>query len=174
MTEAAERPLSVLDLGTGSGVLAVVCASKGHRVTASDLNPAAVECARLNANLNGYDDRIEVTHGDLFTPVDNRRFDLVLWNPPFFAGKPSSAFELSWCSDDAIDRFAARLPSHLQAGGRALLVWSSQSDTRSLLGRLDSNGLTTRVLRRAHFGVERFTIYELRAARPEQCPPSAS
>lgn len=154
-------PLSILDIGTGSGVLAVVCASHGHNVTATDVSSAAIECAEYNAVACSYKGRIEIRQGDLFAPVGERRFHRILWNPPFFAGKPVTQFELSWRSDDAIDRFAAELPNHLMPGGRALIIWSSQSDTATLCERLRLHGLTPRLLRDAHFGVERLAIYEI-------------
>lgn len=164
LPKAGRKRMSVLDLGTGSGVLAVICAGHGHRVTATDVNPQAVRCAQLNAAANDYADSIESKHGDLFAPIHDRRFDLILWNPPFFAGKPRNRFDMSWRSDDVIDRFAAALPAHLAPGGTALIIWSSQSDTGVLAARLAAAGLALKPLRAGHFGVERFTIYALTPA----------
>src|SRR5688572_18246060 len=73
--------LSVLDLGTGSGIGAVFAARKGASVVAVDINPEAVRCARINALLNHVDERIDVRLGDLFEPVRGEEFDLVLFNP---------------------------------------------------------------------------------------------
>lgn len=156
------KPLSILDLGTGSGVLAVVCAAHGHRVTATDVNPKAVECARLNVADHGYEPLVDVRDGDLLAPVAGRRFDLILWNPPFFPGQPGTPFEIAWRSDDVIDRFAAALSEHLNPGGTALLAWSSQSDTQVLFARLGAHGFEPELVRSAHFGVERLAIYALR------------
>ena len=85
-----------LDMGTGSGIGAVFAARRGYRVVGVDLNPEAVRCARVNALLNGLEDRIEVRAGDLFGPVLGERFDLVLFNPPFFRGRPAGLFDLAW------------------------------------------------------------------------------
>lgn len=73
----------VLDLCTGSGILAVFAAERAQRVIASDINPRALEFARLNAALNGVDGKIEFRLGDLFEPVKGMRFDLITVNPPF-------------------------------------------------------------------------------------------
>src|SRR5258708_40043817 len=81
-----------LDMGTGSGVGAVFAARRGFQVVGVDLNPDAVRCARANVLLNGLEERIEIRHGAPFEPVSGERFDLVLWNPPFFRGKPTSPF----------------------------------------------------------------------------------
>jgi release factor glutamine methyltransferase len=56
----------VLDMGTGSGINGVMAASRSSDVMAVDVNPAAVECARANAERNGVADRIEVRESDLF------------------------------------------------------------------------------------------------------------
>ncbi|HUD54594.1 MAG TPA: methyltransferase [Terracidiphilus sp.] len=85
LSRFAVRRLSraTLDLGTGSGILSLSAARFSEAVVATDLNPRAVACARFNARLNGIE-TIEVLEGDCFAPVANRRFDLILSNPPFF------------------------------------------------------------------------------------------
>ena len=94
--------LRVLDVGTGSGVAAIRAAACGAQVTAVDINPEAVRCARINALLNHVDDRIDVRHGDLFAPVGGERFDVVVCNPPFFRGRRQA---------DVTRRGAARISS---------------------------------------------------------------
>jgi SAM-dependent methyltransferase len=73
---------STLDLGCGSGVLALLAATHSRRVVAADLNPRAVALTRFNAALNGLD-HVEAVEGDLFEPVRGQRFDLIVSNPPF-------------------------------------------------------------------------------------------
>jgi release factor glutamine methyltransferase len=82
--------LSVLDVGTGSGCIAVALAKQlpGATVTAIDISTAALEVARRNAAHNGVD--IEFLHGSLLTPVAGRRFDLIVSNPPYI---PSADIE---------------------------------------------------------------------------------
>ncbi len=120
------RPgMAVLDMGTGSGVGAIAAARRGARVVAVDISPEAARCTRINALLNRVEDRVEVRCGDLFAPVQGERFDLVLFNPPFYAGTPRAPWEYAWRSDDALGRFARGLPSVLNPSGRALLIVSS-------------------------------------------------
>ena len=93
------RPgMRVLDVGTGSGLLAVGAARLGAQVVAVDLLPAAVRCASINALLNGVDDRVEVHQSDLFASAVGEQFDLVLFNPPYFHGRPRAAWETAWRS----------------------------------------------------------------------------
>ncbi|MET7769843.1 methyltransferase [Nocardia sp. NPDC005366] len=79
------RPVgSVLDLGTGCGVQAVHAASYARSVTATDVNPRALWLAEATAALNELD--IDLVEGSWFEPVEGRRFDQVVANPPFVVG----------------------------------------------------------------------------------------
>jgi methylase of polypeptide subunit release factors len=148
--------MRVLDMGTGSGIGALGAARLGAQVVAVDILPQAVRCARANALLNGLDDRIDVRHGDLFAPVRHDRFDLVLFNPPYFFGEPREPWETAWRSPDALSRFTQGLTSVLQAGGAALLVLSSAIPRHETL--LDSTPLHRRVVERKRYGRESMTI----------------
>jgi release factor glutamine methyltransferase len=112
-------------MGTGSGIAAIAAARSGARVVAVDISPEAVRCARINTLLNRVEDRVEVRCGDLFALVRNELIDLVLFNPPFYAGNPAEPWEHAWRSEGVLDRFARELPDVLTPSGRALLIVSS-------------------------------------------------
>jgi methylase of polypeptide subunit release factors len=78
--------------------------------------------------MNRLDTRVELRHGDLFAPVADERFDLVLFNPPFIVGAPTNARDAAWRSRDLPRRFAAGLAAHLKPGGAALVLLSSFGD----------------------------------------------
>jgi len=82
----AGQPVTICDVGTGSGIIAV-CAAKhlpSAQVTAVDVSPAALEVARGNAAAHGVLERIEFLESNLFEAVPaDRRFDLVASNPPY-------------------------------------------------------------------------------------------
>lgn len=77
----------ILDLGTGSGAIAVVLARElpGATVLASDISPGALDVARLNAARHGVADRVHLLSGDLFAPFafDRQAFDVIVSNPPY-------------------------------------------------------------------------------------------
>jgi len=162
--QAAARPGSrALDLGTGSGAGAVFAARRGHhQITAVDLNPEAVRCARLNALLHHLEDRIEVRAGDLFTPVAGEAFDLVLFNPPFFRGAPRDPLDAAWRGTDVLERFAAGLPAALAPGGTALVVLSTDGDGPALLADLQERGFTVEAAARRDLGNEVVTVHAVR------------
>jgi len=152
---------SVLDMGTGSGVGAVFAARRGARVVAVDINPEAVRCARINALLNRVEERVDVRRGDLFEPVSGERFDLVLLNPPFYAGQPREDWEYAWRSDHVIERFAAGLGDVLRPSGRSLVVLST--DAAGAMAQLDRHGLHRKVVWQREYGNERLMLMELSA-----------
>lgn len=156
---------SVLDLGTGSGVGAVVAARWAGRVVAVDINPDAVRCARINAVLNQVEDRVTARLGDLFAPVADERFDVVLFNPPFFRGEPRDALDRAWRSTDLIERFAAELDDHLTSGGHALVVLSSDGEALAFLQAFRANRFVAEVTATRDLINEILTVYRVRRAR---------
>ncbi len=157
-----EGEIRVLDLGTGSGVGALFAARRGFRVVAVDVNPEAVRCARINALLHHLEDRIEVRQGDLFATVAGERFDLVLFNPPFFRGEPANPLDRAWRGTDVLERFAAGLSAALTPAGQALLVLSTDGDCAALLRAL-ARSLTVEVASRRDFGNEVITVFLVQA-----------
>ena len=77
------RPVeATLDLGTGSGIQAILATRHSEHVVGTDVSARALRLARLNAALNGVEN-VEWRQGDLFEPVRDDRFGLVAANPPF-------------------------------------------------------------------------------------------
>jgi methylase of polypeptide subunit release factors len=109
---------SALDLGTGCGVQALHLTRHAGRVTATDVNPRALEFARLTAALSGVGP-VELHRGDLFEPVADRRFDLVVSNPPFVVspGERFSYRDSGLAGDELCRKLVAQAPQHLTVGG---------------------------------------------------------
>lgn len=141
---AVEPGAYVWDLGTGTGILSLLAAKMGARVVATDINPAAVRCARLNAALNGVAERVETRQGDLFAPVAGERFDCVLANFPFYAlpsRTPDEARYSLGANAQLLRRFAAGITGHLKPGAAVLFVFSENPDTAFFLETLKARGL---------------------------------
>lgn len=164
----------VLDLGTGSGVCALFAARHARRVVAVDINPAAVRCAGINAQLNQLEHKIELRHGDLFAPVSQERFDLVLFNPPFLTGTAQDDRDRAWRSNDIARRFAAELRGHLKRDGTALLLLSTFGDAAVFLDELRRHDFEISVLAERHFVNERLTVFRLTAPCSEIPAPRTS
>jgi SAM-dependent methyltransferase len=153
---------TALDVGTGCGILAIFAADRGYKVTAIDIEPAAVSCARANAILNRVEDRVAVLQGDLFAPVGGQAFDVVVFNLPFFRGQARTPLERAWSSPNVIERCAAGLGAVLQADGTAYFVLSGHGDPKGMLAALAREGFFVERLAWRHFGVETMAIYAAR------------
>jgi len=144
---------AVLDLGTGSGVLAVLAAKKAVRVVAVDLNPFAVRCALQNANLNLMKRKIDFLQADLFGAMGvNVKFDLILFNAPYLPsekGEESTWIGRSWAGGtsgrEVVDRFIAEVPSYLKQNGRVQLMQSTLTGVEETLSKFYQNGLAASV-----------------------------
>jgi HemK-related putative methylase len=161
----------VLDLGTGSGICAVFAARHARRVVAVDINPAAVHCAGINARLNHVEHQIDLRHGDLFAPVSQERFDLVLFNPPFLVGAAKDDRDRAWRSNDIAGRFAAELGAHLKPGGSALLLLSTFGDAAAFLGELTRRNFRISVHAERRFVNERLTVFRLAPSNSDGAAP---
>lgn len=122
-TTIRRRARAVLDLGTGSGVHAILAAAHADRAVGVDSNPRAVNFARLNATLNDAWNAV-FAEGDLYRPIGGERFDLILAAPPCV---PAPTYELRWrdggpSGADVLRRIIASLPDYLAAGGLAQVV----------------------------------------------------
>jgi len=149
----------VLDLGSGSGAAGVVAAKRAADVVAVDINPAAVRCSRINALLNDVD--VDIRQGDLFAPVQGERFDVVLFNPPYYRGVPRDGLDHAWRSPDVIERFSAELANHLTPTGYGLLVLSSDGEQTAFLQTLQGNGFAHTTVAERDFLNERMTVYRV-------------
>jgi release factor glutamine methyltransferase len=157
--QAGLEGADVLELGTGSGAIAIAAARGGAAsVTAVDVSRRALLCAWLNARLNGA--RVEARHGDLFAPVRDRRFDFVVSNPPYLpspdpqAGRqlprrgPARAWEGGSDGRSILERICAQVGYHLRPGGTLLLMQSSVTGLTRTLDVLESAGLHADVVAR--------------------------
>ena len=127
---------SFLEVGSGSGLIAIHAAKMGADVVASDISPLAVECTRRNAMRNGA--RVETIQSDLFENI-TRSFDVIAFNPPYLAedDEPKSWIERSWSGGsggtDVSAAFLEQAPKHLTPNGRIFIILSSLGGLRSVL-----------------------------------------
>jgi len=121
---------AALDVGTGTGVQALLAARHADRVVGTDPNPRALSFARFNALLNDVHN-VEFREGSLFEPVGDERFDLIVSNPPFVVSPDQDyLYRDSGGPGDEISRDVVRgAAEHLAPGGTAsvLIGWTQTS-----------------------------------------------
>jgi release factor glutamine methyltransferase len=149
------RRLSVCDVGTGSGIIAVCAAHwlPDCRVTAIDLSPKALDVALTNAAEHKVAERIEFVRSDLLSAVPpERRFDFVVSNPPYVSTselekllpdvkefEPRMALAGGQHGTDVIERLVPQAAEHLEPGGHLLLEISPMIDD-AVRAIIDSDG----------------------------------
>jgi methylase of polypeptide subunit release factors len=124
----------VLDMGTGTGVLALLAARLGAaRVVATDSNPNAVTNARLNVERLGLANTVEIRGpADLFDSVQDETFDVILFNAPWIQGEPQTLYDTANYDPGyrVLDGFLHSAPEYLTPGGAILLQYSNVSQRK--------------------------------------------
>ena len=128
----------VLDLGTGSGLLAILAARGGAEVFAADIDEKTLECAKQNAKANGA--KINFVLSDLFQNLKKEKFDFIIFNAPYLPEKQTE-FSRAWAAgenSELILRFISEAKNFLNPAGKILLLISSLAGiekTRKKFGR---------------------------------------
>ena len=134
------------DIGAGTGVLSAVLARRGLQVLATDIDARALGCARENISRLGLAQQVDIIEADLFP---EGRAPLVLCNPPWLPGKPSSAIEYAVYDPDSrmLRGFLDGLAAHLESDGEGWLILSDLAEhlglrpREQLLGWIAAAGL---------------------------------
>lgn len=166
-------PAKVLDLGTGTGAIALALASDrpAWQVTAVDRIDEAVALAERNRQRLGLGN-VQILKSHWFSDLAGQRFDLILSNPPYIRAQdphlaegdvrfePSSALVAGNDGLDDLRAIAAQAPEHLLPGGWLLLEhgYDQAGDVRALL---EANGFTEVTSRKDLGGHERISLGRL-------------
>ena len=160
-----EKGQSVLEIGTGSGIVAMYASRLTDDVTVTDINFDACELARKNFEANNIEN-IEILFGNLFEPVKNRKFDVILFNTPYLPTEEGEVLEdtINYAFDGGlngrkvIDLFLNEVGNHLNDGGIVQLIQSSLSGNEETLEKLDHLGFIAEIAATEHFFFEDITL----------------
>ena len=156
---------SVLEIGTGSGIVAMYASRLTDDITVTDINFDACELARKNFTENGIEN-IEILWGNLFEVVENRKFDVILFNTPYLPTEDDEVLEntINYAFDGGlngrkvIDLFLNEVGNHLNDGGIVQMIQSSLSGNDETLARLDELGFIAEIAASEHFFFEDITL----------------
>lgn len=148
LSEIKEGHLSVLDMGTGTGILGLIAARSGKvdRITFADINDDALNLSRENYKSNSklLDPRADFVKSDLFNDVKGS-YDLMIFNAPYLPHEEIKAHANEWDGGSegvglSIEFLKQALP-HMKRGAHIILTASSLSSLDSLKEHLKSEGL---------------------------------
>ena len=156
---------SVLEIGTGSGIVAMYASKLTDNITVTDINFDACELARKNFEANDIEN-IEILFGNLFEPVENRKFDVILFNTPYLPTEDGEVLEdtINYAFDGGlngrkvIDLFLNEVGNHLNDGGIVQMIQSSLSGNEETLEKLDNLGFIAEIAASEHFFFEDITL----------------
>lgn len=154
----------VLDIGTGSGLLALFSAQQGARVTALDLHPLALETARSNAAANQLP--ISFLQSDLLDQLPSEPYDLILINPPYYPQAPRNLAEHAFFAGENLEYFQklfAQLPRIWRKDPDPTVLWmilSEDCDLVKIKEIASGNGFRLRIVFEKKKWGERFWIVQ--------------
>jgi methylase of polypeptide subunit release factors len=159
----------VLDVGTGSGILALAAARAGaETVIAADINPNAALTAAENARANGLGARVNALCSDLLSALAPRPlFDVILSSPPKHAGEPRDLADRGWHAGPHFRDIAAlfdQARERLAPGGCVYIMLSSDSNFDLFDALITRAGLQARLVAERSILIESFLIYALDAS----------
>lgn len=138
----------VLDIGTGSGVNAILAASRGAHVVAVDIHEHAREAANRNVDRSGLADRIEIRRSDLFAEVDGP-FDVIIYEPQVSLSEPTDLLEVIGAIEDrrTLTSFIRRARQYLtEMRGRILCFVGPSPDLANLIDLAGEESYATDVI----------------------------
>ncbi len=156
---------TVLDMGTGSGLLAIVAAKKGALVTGVDIDENAVKISKKNAEINKV--QMKVVKGDLFEKVQ-KKFDLILFNAPYLPedcldkySKKKVDYSGGSTGRVIIERFIEHVKNYLVPKGKIFMVFSSFTGEKEVIKTLEKNGFHISSVKRKKIEWEELILMEM-------------
>jgi len=164
----------VLEVGTGSGLIALSCAQQGCNVTCTDLNPHAVRLTYKNYQYNKphLKGSLAVIQGDLFQPIRPlHQFDAVLFNPPYLPTQPEEQIGGNGWFDRAVGGgptgldctycFLTQVKNYLKPTGKSYIIASSLSPLQLIEQWSKQQHLHLKKISLKHFDDETLYLYQL-------------
>ncbi|MCK9150556.1 methyltransferase [Methanobacterium alcaliphilum] len=132
-----QRKDEVLEIGAGTGLIAIYTAQRTKNVVATDISEEAVRCALKNT-INNKTYNIELKQGNLFEPLNGEKYDLILFN------STCNNTEKIECIN-TLHQFLEEAPYHLKNKGRVQLLHSSIFDIEKTKSKLEESGFEIEV-----------------------------
>lgn len=148
----------VLDIGSGSGLLAIIMAKKWSKVIAIDISDDAVKATEKNAKKNGVS--LTCFQSTLFSAITSK-FDLIVFNPPYLPDESNDAtYSGGKTGRGVIEKFIEQAKRHLNKDGKILLLISSLTGEKEVLDLFHNHGFKTKIIAREKIPWEEIMVIE--------------
>ena len=156
------RQKKFLELGCGSGLISIAAARKGAVVTASDINPVAVEFLKKNCRENNVE--MEIIQSDLFKRIPVRAFDIMAINPPYYKKQAVTAKDHAWFCGENGEYFSVlfdTIGSYIHPGTQILMAIFEGCDMEMINGYAYRNGFSLTCVHSKRNMLEKNFIYKI-------------
>jgi len=156
------RGKTFLELGAGNGLISIYVAKQDAKVTATDINPVAVEYLRINSSQNKT--LINVILSDLFESISPQAFDIIAINPPYYKKDPQTLIDHAWyCGENGeffFDLFN-QLPAYIHRKSEVIMVLCEGCDMKMIEGAARQNGFKFNCVETKQGLIEKNFIYKI-------------
>ena len=151
-----------MDLGTGTGIQSIFSSSKATKVVATDINPKAIDCAKINIDKHRLNQKIKIIKSDLFSGIQDK-FDLIIFNPPFRWFKPRDILEQGELDENykTLNKFFIKVKKYLKPNGRILLVFSNSGDIKYFESLIKKSGFKCEIIKKQKSNNWNYVVYKL-------------
>jgi release factor glutamine methyltransferase len=151
-----------LELGAGSGLISVYASMQKANVTASDINPVAIEALKTTRNMNGVD--FDIVYSDLFETIPPQLFDVIAINPPYYKRKPLTQADYAWyCGENGeyFQKLFTDLKHFIHQNSVVLMVLCDGCDLKMIQTMARLNGFEMNCVFRKKNLLEENFIYSI-------------
>ncbi len=151
-----------LELGCGSGIISVYAAKKGAIVTATDINTTALVFLEKSASENKV--KLTILESNLFEKLENKSFDYVIINPPYYPKKPNSIKEKAWFCGENFEYFEVlflQLPAFLSNNNQTYMILSQDCELQKIKHIALKNEIGFKLIVEKKVALEKNYIFKL-------------
>ncbi len=133
-----------LELGCGCGIISILAAKKGAKVTATDINTTA-----LDRNATDNQVQMDIVFSDLFENLKGKTFDFIIINPPYYPKNPTSIAENAWFCGENFEYFEKlffQLPNFITNSNEIYMILSEDCQTDSIFAIAEKNKLSVKCI----------------------------
>ena len=151
-----------LELGAGNGLISIYAAKQDAKVTATDINPVAIEFLRINSEENNV--RLNIVKSDLFENISVQQFDIIAINPPYYKKDPHTLIDHAWyCGENGeffFDLFK-QLPKYIHKDSVVIMVLCDGCDLGMIEEAANQNGFKLSRVQIKQSLIEKNFIYKI-------------